>query len=93
MNTTLTTLKNASRHQLSAKVAGEVELGWQAMGVMSFATAEDDGLELGWNAMPAYGQVSTGRGNAAEVADFVAASHPVSRQDSGLTSFWSAVSL
>ena len=91
MNATMTTLKSASRQNLSQNAVMETELGWQSMGALSFAAAEDDGMSLGWSAMPAYGQLSGGRGNAELVANFVAESRPVSRRSS-LTSFWSAVS-
>jgi hypothetical protein len=91
MNASLTTLKSASRQNLSQSAVMETELGWQSMGALSFAPAEDEGMSLGWSAMPAYGQVNSGRGNADLVANFVAESRPVSRSSS-LTSFWSAVS-
>ena len=90
MNTTLATLKSASRQNQSQNAVMETELGWQSMGVLSFAAAENEGMSLGWSAMPAYGQVSSGRGNAELVANFVADSRPANRS-SRLTSFWSAV--
>jgi hypothetical protein len=91
MNTTMTTLKTASRQTVSHNGLKEVELGWQSMNTLSFADVEDEGMSLGWNAMPAYGQVNSDRSNAELVADFVAKSRPASRTHS-LTSFWSAVS-
>lgn len=90
MNASLTTLKSASRQNLSQNAVMGAELGWQSMSALSFGAAEDEGMSLGWSAMPAYGQLSGGRGNAELVANFVAESRPVSRSN-GLTSFWSAV--
>lgn len=91
MNATLTPLSFASRLNANQTAAREVELGWAAMSALSFGTAENDGATLGWNAMPAYGQVTTAAENAELVANIVATTRPTTRLNS-LSSFWSTVS-